>query len=212
MKLALALMLLLPLRLSAQDTIFRAMPIPDDVFERMSGRSFPSSCTTKRHELRYLLLSYCDAQGETRRGEMVCHRDVAADLVDIFRELWKAGYRIERMQLIDDFEADDQRSMEANNTSCFCFRTIRGGRTVSKHGLGRAVDINPLYNPYVYTRNGTKIVEPQSAKPWAYNRSARSDIPYKIDRTDLAYRLFKAKGWRWGGERTKRKDYQHFER
>ncbi len=190
------------------DTCFQSHLIPDSIFQRMQGRSYKADCTVPRSELRYLRLSYVDAKGQTRQGEMVCNRQIASDLVDIFRQLWKAGYRIERMQLIDDYDADDQRSMEANNTSCFNFRTISGTHTISKHGRGLAVDVNPLYNPYV--RNGR--VEPTGGRKWAFNRERRKDIPYKIDTADLCYKLFLQHGFQWGGSWRNSKDYQHFEK
>ncbi len=208
----LMLALLLPTVLWAQDTCFVSMPIPDSVFARMQGKSYATDCTVARSELRYLRLSYHDAEGTTRQGEMVCNKAIAADLVDIFRELWRAGYRIESMQLIDDYGADDQRSMAANNTSCFCFRYVSGTHTVSKHGRGLAVDVNPLYNPYVYTRNGQTKVEPAQGQKYATNRASRSDIPYKIDHNDLCYQLFTKHGFRWGGDWKRSKDYQHFEK
>ncbi|MBQ9559069.1 MAG: M15 family metallopeptidase [Bacteroidaceae bacterium] len=197
---------------TAPDTVFASQPIPDTVFLRMKGKSYPDGCTVPRSELRYLRLSYCNAEGLTQTGEMVCNKAIAADLVDIFRQLWLAGYRIERMRLIDDYDADDQRSMEANNTSCFCYRTISGTQTLSKHAQGLAVDINTLYNPYIFTRQGKTRIEPRGGRKWAYNRDKRTDIPYKIDHHDLCYRLFLAHGFRWGGDWRTAKDYQHFER
>ena len=194
------------------DTCFISGPIPDSVFLRMKGKSYKANCMVPRSELRYLRLSYCDADGKTQTGEMVCNKAIAKDLVCIFRELWKAGYRIEKMQLIDEYDADDQRSMEANNTSCFNFRTISGTNTISKHGRGMAIDINPLYNPYVYTRGGVQKIEPKGGKKWAYHRNTRKDIPYKIDEEDLCYKLFRQHGFRWGGSWRTGKDYQHFEK
>ena len=198
----------LGVRAEVPDTVFASLPIPDSIFQRMQGRSYKADCTVPREELRYLQLSYRDGEGRTQQGEMVCNRAIAQDLVSIFRELWKAKYRIERMQLIDDYEADDERSMEANNTSCFNFRTIAGTTIISKHGKGMAIDVNPLYNPYV---RGS-YVSPEGGRPWAYRRSRRKDIPYKIDRQDLCYRLFLQHGFRWGGAWPKYQDYQHFEK
>lgn len=190
------------------DTCFVSQPIPDSVFARMQGKSYKSGCPVSRNELRYLRLSYRDKEGRSKTGEMVCNKAIAADLVDIFRQLWLADYRIERMQLIDDFDGDDQRSMAANNTSCFNFRTVSGTQTLSKHARGMAVDINPLYNPYV---RGSRV-EPAEGKKWAYNREQRTDIPYRITSTDPCCQLFRAHGFRWGGSWRSIKDYQHFER
>lgn len=190
------------------DTIFTSQPIPDHVFARMEGKSWKRNGNITRNELRYLLLSYCDAKGETQTGEMVCNQLIAKDLVEIFRELWKAGYKIERMQLVDEFDADDERSMTANNTSCFNYRTVTGTTVLSEHAIGMAVDINPLYNPYV----AGKKVQPKAGEPYAKNRKDRTDIPYKIDRESLVYKLFKERNFHWGGDWRFPYDYQHFQR
>lgn len=190
------------------DTLFVSQPIPDSIWQRMQGKSYKQNCPISRDELRYLCLSYCDRKGRTQQGEMVCNKMIAQDLVDIFRQLWKEGYPIERMQLIDDYDADDQRSMTANNTSCFNYRPISGTKKISKHGRGMAIDVNPLYNPYV--RKG--CVEPAEGKRWAFRREQRKDIPMKIDSRDLCCRLFLQHGFRWGGNWTNSKDYQHFEK
>ena len=146
-------------------------------------------------------------------GEMVVNATIATKVVAIFRRLYELGYRIERMVLIDEYGADDETAMRANNTSCFNFRFQTGSTTrISKHGMGLAIDINPLYNPYVRRRrDGTFHVEPSEGRPYAFDRARRSDIPYKIDRNDEAYRLFTAAGFRWGGAWRSVKDYQHFE-
>lgn len=62
---------------------------------------------------------------------MICHKDIADDLTDIFRKLFEAKYPIENMQLIDNYGADDIRSMEHNNTTCFNYRTVAGSKKLS---------------------------------------------------------------------------------
>ena len=114
------------------------------------------------------------------------------------------------MVLIDNYNAQDDPSMEANNSSCFNFRFIAGTTTLSNHSMGMAIDINPLYNPYVKQRtNGTLYVSPGSGRPYA-DRNRQCD--YKIDHNDLCYKLFKQHGFTWGGDWTSLKDYQHFEK
>lgn len=185
---------------------FGSEVLSDAVFERMQGRSFPPDCTLSPNELRYLHVLHVNLAGEILLGEMVCHKDVADALVEIFRKLFDAGYPIERMQLVDDFEANDEASMRANNSSAFNFRYVKGTRTLSNHSRGRAVDINPLYNPHV-TKGGK--VSPSEGKKFA-ERSA--DFPYKISRDDLCCQLFLAHGFSWGGDWKSSKDYQHFEK
>lgn len=152
-----------------------------------------------RAELRHLRLYYVDAEGRTRRGEMIVNRLIAHDVAEIFDSLYRARYPIARIALIDEFGADDDRSMAANNTSAFNYRTMTGSSTgrISLHGQGLAIDLNPLWNPYV---KGS-VVKPKGARRTP-----------QITHADLAYRLFRAHGFRWGGDWRSLKDYQHFEK
>ena len=189
---------------------FSAAPIDSAVFARMSGRSYKDGCPVAVEDLRYLRVLHRDLSGRTLVGEMVANKSIAEDLLEIFRALYDAGYPIERMRLIDDYDADDEASMSANNSSCFNYRRKAHMSAVSKHAYGEAVDINPLYNPYYrVTAAGARIVEPASGAAYV-DRAA--DFPYKIERGDLCHRLFLEHGFHWGGSWTRSKDYQHFER
>lgn len=195
---------------TAEAQTFTIDTISDAVFQRMLGKSYKKNCTVPRSELRYLQLSHFDAKGQEQIGELVCNKKIANDLKEIFQELYRKKYPIERMRLIDEYEADDERSMRDNNTSCFNFRTIAGTNKLSKHSQGMAIDINPLYNPYVKRRkDGTLAVQPTIARKYS-DRNKR--WTYKIEKNDLCYRLFIKHGFKWGGAWTNSKDYQHFER
>ena len=190
--------------------VFSVQPIPDSVFLRMQGRSWPEGCTVRRAELRYLRLSHVDAEKKEHVGEMVCNKAIANDLLEIFRELYRQKYPIQRIRLMDDYEADDERAMRDNNTSSFCYRKISGSTKLSKHAIGMAVDINTLYNPYVRTgKDGRRIVEPATAVKYV---DRRKSFPYKIVKGDLLYRLFLQHGFKWGGSWRTVKDWQHFEK
>ena len=196
--------------LTASAQTFTIDTISDAVFQRMQGKSYKKDCTVPRSELRYLRLSHYDLQGKECIGELICNKKIASDLREIFKELYQQKYPIERMRLIDDYDADDERSMQANNTSCFNFRTIAGSKKLSKHSLGMAIDINPLYNPCVKRgKDGKLLVQPANARKYS-DRSKRWN--YKLEKGDLCYRLFIKHGFKWGGSWTNSKDYQHFER
>ncbi len=193
------------------DSCFRSYPVSDAVFRRMQGKSYKQNCTVPRTTLRYLRVLHRNIDGKTQLGEIVCNQSIANDLLDIFRKLYEANYKIERIVLIDDYDADDERSMSVNNTSCFNFRVVSGTTKLSKHAQGLAIDINPLYNPYVHLNNGK--VEPANAKAYASNRTASRKVPVPfINTSDLCYRLFIQHGFRWGGAWRTVKDYQHFEK
>lgn len=197
--------------LSAQreGDFFKREDISEAIFARIKGKSFRDDCTTPREDLRYLRVLHFNKEGEVKEGELVCHKSIADDLLAIFRELYKAKYPIERVVLIDEYDADDEVSMRANNSSAFNFRFISGTRRLSKHSQGMAIDINPFYNPYVRQRNGRTLVSPTGAEEYV---DRTKDFPYKIVKGDLCYRLFKKYGFTWGGDWKNSKDYQHFEK
>ena len=194
---------------AASDDAFYAIPIPDEIFAKMQGKSYKDDCTIPRDDLRYIHVLHKNIEGETLEGEMVCSTLIAEDLLEIFRELYDQSYPIEKMRLIDEYDANDELSMTDNNSSCFNYRTISHTNKISKHGLGVAVDINTLYNPYTKVVDGERIIEPAAGAPYL-DRDA--DFPYKIERGDLCYNLFIAHGFEWGGDWPDRKDYQHFEK
>lgn len=196
-------------RFGGVERCFVASEIPDAVWGRMQGKSYKENPHIKRGDLRYLRLLHVDKDRNIRLGEMVCNKRIADVLVSIFRKLYDADYPIERMVLPDEYDADDERQMQDNNTSCFCYRVVARSATLSYHARGLAVDLNPLYNPcYKKKTDGTVFIQPKTAAPYI---DRTKSFPYKIDTQDLAYRLFIQNGFTWGGSWRTIKDYQHFE-
>jgi hypothetical protein len=187
---------------------FYITPITDDIFERIKGKSFKDDCTLPREDLRYLHVLHKDLDGVEHEGEMIVNKHIADDVLEILKELYEADYPIEKIRLVDEYNADDEASMEDNNSSAFNFRLISHTNKISKHGLGLAVDINALYNPYIKYVDGERVLEPITAEAYL---DREADFPYKIDENDLCYKLFTEKGFEWGGSWSDRKDYQHFE-
>ena len=188
---------------------FKISKISDEIFKRIEGKTFKTDCTLPRDDLRYLNLLHKDLNGNILKGEMICNKYIAKDLITIFKKLYESNYPIEKIRLMDEYDADDERGMRDNNSSCFNFRLISHTKKISKHGLGLAVDINTLYNPYHKIVDGKEIIEPSTGKPYL---DRKKDFPYKIDENDLCYKLFTESGFIWGGNCwDDRKDYQHFE-
>lgn len=159
--------------------------------------------------LRYVNLLYYDFNGNVQNGELICHKAIAQDVVEIFYELYKIRYPIEKITLIDAYQGDDELSMQDNNTSCFNYRVRPSGK-LSNHSYGLAIDLNPFYNPYIINKkNGTTHVFPAGSEAYADRTQA---FPHKIDKEDTAYRLFIQHGFTWGGAWRTNKDYQHFEK
>lgn len=188
---------------------FYISEIPDDIFEFMQGKSYKSDCAIPREDLRYIHVLHVGFDNETHEGEVIANKAVAEDLLDIFRELYEAKYQIEKIRLVDHYNADDEASMEDNNSSCFNFRFISHTTEVSNHGMGLAIDINPLYNPYIKAVNGKENIEPVTAGEYV---DRNREFEHKIDEDDLCYKLFMEHGFSWGGSWKSSKDYQHFEK
>lgn len=188
---------------------FYISEIPDDIFEKMQGKSYKVDCTLPRENLRYIHVLHVGFDNQVHEGELVVNKDIADDVLEIFKELYESGYQIEKVRLVDEYDADDESSMSDNNSSAFNFRFISHTTKISKHGMGMAVDINTLYNPYVKTVDGELSIEPANAADYV-DRSR--DFSHKIDHDDLCYKLFTEHGFEWGGDWTHSKDYQHFEK
>lgn len=187
----------------------------DKVYERIIGKSYVENKDIGLDELRYMKVLHYNFDHKIQVGELIVHAELVADYQDIFQELFENGYEIYSMYLIDNFWTgdgleSDSASIDANNTSAFCYRRVAGGSGLSNHALGRAIDINPQQNPYV-------TFDSQGRPKWSHDNAddyidRDSGLPHVITHDDLAYKLFKAHGFDWGGDWKTLKDYQHFDK
>lgn len=181
------------------------------VKKQIRGKSFPvSGSKISFSSLRIVTVKYYDFKGKTRTGKLIVNKKIARRTVKIFSELYKIRYRIQRIKLVDCYHADDNKSMEANNTSAFNYRVVEGTNKLSKHGMGMAIDINPRINPCI---RGGKL-EPANGRVYRTRNVKKCKGKYKkymIHKNDKVYRIFKKYGFSWGGDWKTLKDYQHFE-
>lgn len=188
--------------------LFYDTGITREVLARIDGVSYKDNISLD--ELRYARVLYMGTDGNNHVGELIVNQSIAKDIEDIMKELYWNQYPIGQMVLVDNYGGDDETSMSANNTSAFNCREITGGKQLSKHAFGLAIDVNPLYNPYCkMMTDGSVRCEPEAGRCYL-DRS--QNIPYKIDETDLCYQLFVERGFTWGGSWSGVKDYQHFEK
>lgn len=170
------------------------------------GATWRAECPVGPADLRRVELSYTGFDGAPHRGALVVHRRVVDDVIAIFGELQHLHYPIERMQTVDHYRgADDELSMQDNNTSAFNCRPLPGSTAWSLHAFGRAIDVNPLINPYLAADGD---LQPVTAA--RYLDRARDD-PGILRADSPAVRVFTDRGWRWGGAWRNPVDYQHFE-
>jgi len=167
------------------------------------GASWHPGCPVDVELLRAIDASVWGYDGAPHQGRIIVHADQAERIVHVLEALYSARFPIERMTPIDAYGGDDQASMRANNTSGFNCRYVAGTTRWSEHAFGRAIDVNPLVNPYV---RGSSVDPPEGA---AYADRSRTDTGM-IHAGDAAVRAFAAQGWGWGGSWSSGKDYQHF--
>jgi D-alanyl-D-alanine carboxypeptidase len=174
-----------------------------DTRRLMIGSSWRPGCPVSLWKLRQVRVTYVGFDGTATRGRLVVHRGWADEVLDVFRRLYGVGFAIHRVRLVDRFGADDRASMRHDNTSAFNCRYVAGTSTWSEHAYGRAIDLNPVENPYV---DGS-FVRPLRGRRFL----DRSDVrPGMVVRGDAVVRAFRRIGWGWGGTWTSAKDYMHF--
>jgi len=178
-------------------------PLPADVRERMTPSVWRPGCPVGLGALRRVLVTHRDFRGRARRGVLVVHRDVAAEVLGVFRALYAAGVPIRGIRPIEFYGGSDFRSIEADNTSAFNCRRATGSRRWSQHAFGRAIDVNPIENPYV-SRGRTS--HPRSV-PFLDRRRVRPGMA--VEGGPLV-RAFDEAGWAWGGRWSEPRDHQHF--
>ena len=171
----------------------------------MSYPENPKDAPVKLDDLRYVHILYVDFDGAEHEGELLVHRKVANDVIEIFEALYDAQYPLRSVRLLDDFGQpfSDGLSMSADNTSAYCCRRVTGKKYFSRHSYGTAIDVNPVENPYVKPDGS---FSPKESEPYLDRTNLR---PGMITKDDLCYKLFRKHGWKWGGD-FKEPDYQHF--
>lgn len=190
--------------------------IPEDgeIFKRIEGKSYQENDDIDLEDLRYLSILYYDFDHEVQEGELIVNEAIAEDCLEIFKQLYEEEYEIASVKLIDEYwtgdgDTTDTASIEANNTSAFCYRMTTSGKSLSKHALGCAIDINPGQNPYFDYSDGEPIWYHEGDENYL-DRDTEEE--HMITEEDLCYQLFTEYGFTWGGNWNNPKDYQHFER
>lgn len=174
--------------------------------ERMTSHD-PDTCPVPLSDLRLVTLPYVGFDGMAHRGEIVVHADVAADVVQVLGTLYRERFPLQSMRLIDEFDGDDNRSMAANNSSGYNCRTVAGTDTWSAHAYGRAIDLNPVQNPYVVDG----AARPPAAQAFVdVDRAPGTEAaPGVVVEDGVVDRAFSDIGWQWGADFPE-PDYQHY--
>lgn len=169
-----------------------------DFEEAISGKNIPESIIAN---VRLVNVYYYGFDEKLHKGQLVVHKEVVLDIIEIFELIRETRFPINKVIPISKYDWSDDKSMLDNNTSAFNYRYISGTRVISNHASGLAIDINPGLNPYI--KNGISL--PANC---IYDTTKAGTISANSD----LVKEFKKKGWKWGGDWTSLKDYQHFEK
>jgi hypothetical protein len=180
-------------------------PLAGEQREAMRGISWHAGCPVPLERLVEVVVPYVDGDGTAHAGRLVVAKQVAPSVERIFRALFQKRFPIARMDPIEAFGGDDDRSMAANNTSGFNCRPGSHPGDWSRHAWGDAIDVNPAWNPMLV---GEKV-KPGSGATWLHRQDVR---PGMAIRNGTLVTTFRQEGWRWGGRWPKPRDYQHFSR
>ncbi|HEX5583859.1 M15 family metallopeptidase [Gaiella sp.] len=179
-------------------------PLPASLRATMTGRSWHAGCPVGLDDLRLVRARYRGFDGRVHMGRLVVNRDVARSVVGVLRRLYAARFPIRRMVPVDAYGASDFRSIEADNTSAFNCRYVDGTTRWSEHAYGRAIDLNPIENPYVTAAGTTShTASRRYLRRSAYRRGMAVE-------GGVVVRAFDAAGFGWGGRWSGDRDYQHF--
>ena len=185
--------------------------ITPEVKKRMiEGDSWRQGCPVSLENLRYIQVNHWNFKGETVSGEIIVHEEVANDMVYIFEELYNSHYPIRQMQLVSNYHGNDWESIDADNTSAFNCRPVTGKKKKwSKHAYGKAIDINPLENPYISRKGHIAHEGSLKYRKRRHQNNSTADQAVVL-KNDKITKIFKSYGWKWGGDWNTIKDYQHF--
>ena len=188
-------------------------PITENIKKRMiKGNSWKKGCPVGLKDLRYVRVRHWDFKGGSMMGELIVHADVSRGVSKIFEELYDIGYPVRQMRLVSDFKGNDWQSIEADNTSALNCRSVTGNKKKwSNHAYGKAIDINPIENPYISRTGYISHKASASYRKRVHKPSRGLADKALLLKKDRATEIFEKYGWAWGGDWDPVKDYQHFE-
>lgn len=192
-------------------SLFYSQPLSAEMAQRLDGDQLDLSAGyITADDLRLVRVLYCDFNGITKVGELVCNQLISEDLENIFFELYQNAYPVGRIVLPYGYGMDDEAVTTDNITrSLATVWDADGKASANEHSLGLAVDLNSLYNPQIITEGDSVIYLPAAGAAYADRTNGGE---HYIDQNDLAYQIFTKYGFNWGGVWDGRNDYQHFEK
>ena len=166
--------------------------------DALQGINIPAEI---KKDLVLVEVQYYSNDGKLHQGQLVISKELRSDVAKIFEIIKKEKFPVAKVIPIVRYDWDDEKSMEDNNSSGFNYRFVAKTKKLSNHSFGKAIDINPLLNPYIRK----DLHQPEGS---VYDPSR----PGTITKNSFLVNEFNKLGWEWGGDWSKSKDYQHFEK
>jgi hypothetical protein len=185
-------------------------PLSAHVRVELKREAWHRGCPVPLSGLRLLTVSYHGVDRGTHTGRLVVNRSAAAPLARVFQRLYRLHFPIRHLSIADTYGPARSRPADGDISGSFeCRQAVpspcvggRGTGTWSEHAYGRAVDLNPVENPYV----GCGQSRDPASRPY-FNRSRHRRGMV----TAAVVRAFRSVGWGWGGSWAgATKDYMHF--
>lgn len=203
------LLFILPLAIFAEFNYEISKITPQIKDKMIKGKSWRKGCPVSLNDLRYLRVTYIDFRGIDVMGEIIVHKEISSEVIALFEALYDVEYPIKKMRLVNHYKGNDWQSIEAGNTSAFNCRSATGSKNWSKHSYGKAIDINPIQNPYISASGYISHKASLKYRKRVHTKTTYADKAILL-KDDKATKIFKSYGWRWGGDFSGVKDYQHF--
>lgn len=188
--------------------VSRVEPLSAGEQAQLRPRFWRPGCPVPLEQLRVLTVAHRDFAGERRLGQLVVNEDAARSLARAFARLYELGFPIRHLRFADLYGPRPKRTDVSGAFACResvpspCSGKTRSG-TWSQHAYGRAVDLNPVENPY-FGRSCGKVHDPRSRRFLDRSRVRRGMV------TPAVVRAFASIGWGWGGSWSSTRDYMHF--
>jgi D-alanyl-D-alanine carboxypeptidase len=179
-------------------------PIGPALRQRMVGVSWRPGCPVPIRSLALVNIMFWGFDRAPHHGRIIVRKGWGWRIAGVFRTLYVKRFPIRSVRLIEAYNGSDRASMAADNTSGFNCRWRAGVCCQwSQHAYGRAIDLNPVENPFIY--NGG--VSPPAGRAYLDRSHNRRGM---VMRRGVVWRAFHRIGWSWGGDWSGEKDYQHF--
>ena len=175
-------------------------PAPRHVIARSS---WVPGCPVAATDLAWVRLTFWGFDAQRHTGELLVHRTVADDIVQVFRTLYRVRFPQEQVGIVRAYDPDAPSTGDGNGTGSFVCRPSTGASYFSQHAYGLALDLNSFQNPYA---KGA-VVLPELASAYLDRTRVRSGM---VTPDGPVVRAFARVGWEWGGSWKYSKDYMHF--